>query len=549
MKNLTNSQKKAEENQANLTAVLISLEGMGIDHKNEVLWNLTPAELIEESVKNKEGQLTDTGALMVDTGKFTGRSPKDRFIVKDDLTKDAVWWGDINIAFDSDKFDLLYSKMMKHLSGKRLYVRDAYAGADPDYRLNLRVIGTQASHNLFCYNMFLRPNQDELKDFAPQFTVISVPEFMADPKVDGTRQSNFAVINLTKGIILVGGTGYTGETKKGIFSVLNFLLPEKKNILSMHCSANIGKEGDTSVFFGLSGTGKTTLSADPDRLLIGDDEHGWTDKGVFNFEGGCYAKVIDLSREKEPQIYDAIRSGALLENTRFIEGTRTVDYENGEVTQNTRVSYPIYNIDNIAQPSVGDHPQNIFFLTCDAYGVLPPISKLTVGQAMYHFISGYTAKVAGTEAGIDEPVSVFSACFGAPFMPLHPTRYAELLGEKMNEHKVNVWLINTGWSGGAYGVGSRIKLRYTRAMISAALEGKLTNVEFTAHDTFGVFVPNECEGVPSEILEPRNTWTDKAAYDEKADYLAQAFVKNFKEYEEFASEEIMKGAPRVGAIA
>ncbi len=546
MKNSASSQQNTTEMQTNLRSLLTSLEDMGIEQIKGVLWNLTPAELIEESVRNREAKLADTGALMVDTGKFTGRSPKDRFIVKDDYTADKVWWGDINIAFDPDKFDQLYAKMVKFLSGKRLYVRDAYAGADPDYRLNLRVIDTQAWHNLFCYNMFLRPSADDLKNFNPEFTILAVPEFMADPEIDGTRQSNFAIINLTKRVILVGGTGYTGETKKGVFSVLNFLLPEKKQVLAMHCSANIGQENnDSAIFFGLSGTGKTTLSADPNRMLIGDDEHGWTDKGIFNFEGGCYAKVIDLSREKEPQIYDAIRFGALLENTRFIEGTRTVDYENDEVTQNTRVSYPLYNIDNIVEPSVGDHPKNIFFLTCDAYGVLPPISKLTVGQAMYHFISGYTAKVAGTEAGIDEPVSVFSACFGAPFMPLHPTRYAELLGQKMGEHKVNVWLVNTGWSGGAYGTGSRIKLRYTRAMITAALEGKLDSVKCNPHPTFGVLVPETCEGVPTEILDPRNTWADKAAYDSKADFLAREFVKNFQKFEEFANEEIMNGAPKV----
>lgn len=528
----------------NLRSLLTSLESMGIEQIKGVLWNLTPAELVEESVKNREAQLTSTGALKVDTGKFTGRSPKDRFIVKDDYTKDKVWWGDINIAFDPDKFDRLYKKMVKFLSGKRLYIRDAYAGADPDYRLDLRVIDTQAWHNLFCYNMFLRPKPENIASFSPDFTILAVPHFVAKPEEDGTRQGNFAIINLSKRIILVGGTGYTGETKKGIFSVLNFLLPEKKKVLSMHCSANIGKQGDTAIFFGLSGTGKTTLSADQNRRLIGDDEHGWTDKGVFNFEGGCYAKVINLSQEKEPQIFNAIRFGALLENTRFFPGTRIVDYENDEVTQNTRVSYPIYHIDNIAQPSVGDHPKNIFFLTCDAYGVLPPISKLTVGQAMYHFISGYTAKVAGTEAGIDEPVSVFSACFGAPFMPLHPTRYAELLGEKMQKHKVNVWLINTGWSGGPYGVGSRIKLKYTRAMITAALEGKLEKTTFEAHGTFKVLMPTACEGVPTEILSPRNTWKDKAAYDQKSNYLAEAFIKNFKDFEEFANAEIMGGAPQ-----
>jgi phosphoenolpyruvate carboxykinase (ATP) len=393
--------------------------------------------------------------------------------------------------------------------------------------------------------MFLKPTNDELEDFHPDFRILAVPDFMADPAVDGTRSKNFAIINFKKRIILVGGTGYTGETKKGIFSVLNFLLPEKEHVLAMHCSANIGANGDAAVFFGLSGTGKTTLSADTNRNLIGDDEHGWTDKGIFNFEGGCYAKVIDLTREKEPEIWDAIKFGAILENTRFIPGTSTVDYSNTEVTQNTRVSYPLNHIKNAVIPSVGGHPKNIFFLTCDAYGVLPPISKLTPGQAMYHFISGYTAKVAGTEAGVKEPQAVFSACFGAPFMPLHPTKYAEILGEKMVQHDVNIWLINTGWSGGAHGVGSRVKLKYTRAMITAALEGKLDNVEYENHPIFGIAMPKDCPDVPSVILNPKVTWEDKAAYDQKAELLAKQFVKNFESYEENANEEIMAGAPKV----
>jgi len=342
---------------------------------------------------------------------------------------------------------------------------------------------------------------------------------------------------------IVGGTGYTGETKKGIFSVLNFILPEREHVLAMHCSANMGEKGDTAIFFGLSGTGKTTLSADPNRYLIGDDEHGWTEKGIFNFEGGCYAKTINLSREKEPEIWDAIKFGAILENTRFKPGTTTVDYDNDEVTENTRVSYPIYHIPNAVEPSVGDAPENIFFLTADAYGVLPPISKLNVGLAMYHFISGYTAKVAGTEEGVTEPKSVFSACFGAPFLPLHPTKYAELLGEKIVEHEVNIWLINTGWSGGPYGVGSRVKLPYTRAMITAALEGKLNEAEFTKHPVFGVSIPKAVPDVPSEILIPRDTWEDKSAYDKKANGLAKEFIQNFKKFEEFASDEIMSGAP------
>lgn len=524
------------------------LEKVGISSAKEVHWNLTPAELVEEALANKEGVLTDTGALMCDTGEFTGRSPKDRFVVKDSKTADTVWWGDINIPFPEDKFDALLQKVTNFLADKKLYVRDAYAGALQEHRLDLRVVNTQAWQNLFCYNMFLRPDRENLESFAPTFTIICAPEFKANPEVDGTRQENFAIINLSKKLILIGGTAYAGEMKKGIFSVLNYLLPQEKGILSMHCSANIGDEGDTAVFFGLSGTGKTTLSADPDRKLIGDDEHGWTDKAVFNFEGGCYAKTIDITRENEPQIWDAIKWGSIVENTRFIPGTRQVDYTNTSVTQNTRTAYPIYHIDNAVEPSVGGVPQNIFFLTCDAYGVLPPISRLDKGQAMYHFISGYTAKVAGTEAGVTEPQTVFSACFGAPFLPLHPTKYAEMLGKKMDEHKVNVWLVNTGWSGGAYGEGSRIKLKFTRAMITAALNGQLEDEQFEKHPVFGVAMPSSCPNVPSEILNPRNTWKDKEAYDAKAAKLAQFFTKNFEKFAEYANDEIMSGAPKGASV-
>lgn len=525
------------------------LEKVGISLAREVYWNLSPAELVEEALCNNEGMLTDTGALMCDTGEFTGRSPKDRFIVKDAKTADTVWWGDINIPFPEDKFDALLAKVIDFLSDKKLYVRDAYAGALEEHRLNLRVVNTQAWQNLFCHNMFLRPEVKEMASFDPTFTIICAPEFKADPAVDGTRQHNFAILNLSKKIILIGGTAYAGEMKKGIFSVLNYILPHDKGILSMHCSANIGEEGDTAVFFGLSGTGKTTLSADPDRKLIGDDEHGWTDKAIFNFEGGCYAKTIDITRENEPQIWDAIKWGAIVENTRFKEGTRTVDYANTTVTQNTRTAYPIYYIDNAVIPSVGSVPNNIFFLTCDAYGVLPPISRLDKGQAMYHFISGYTAKVAGTEAGVTEPQVVFSACFGAPFLPLHPTQYAEMLGKKMDEHQVNVWLVNTGWSGGAYGEGSRIKLRYTRAMITAALKGKLKEVDYETHPVFGVAMPTSCPNVPAEILNPRNTWKDKEAYDQKASKLAKFFTNNFSKFTKFTNEEIMAGAPYADSIS
>lgn len=521
-----------------------SISTLGLSNVAAAYWNLTPSQLVEDTILREEGVLADNGALAIDTGEFTGRSPKDRFIVEDDITRDAVWWGDINIKFDADKFDALYNRVTAYLSGKEVYVRDAIACSSEKYRLNLRLVSEFPYSNMFAYNMFLRPTDDQIMSFDPEWNIICAPGFKADPEIDGTRQHNFAVMNFSKKLLIIGGTGYTGEIKKGIFSALNFILPHQKNVLSMHCSANVGEDGDTAVFFGLSGTGKTTLSSDPNRKLIGDDEHGWDEDSVFNFEGGCYAKTIDLSREKEPQIYDAIKFGALLENINFKENSSEVDFEDGSKTENTRVSYPIYHIDNTQEGSIAGHPKNIFFLTCDAYGVLPPISKLTAGQAMYHFISGYTAKVAGTEAGITEPQTAFSACFGAPFMPLHPTKYAEMLGKKMGEHNVNVWLINTGWSGGEYGVGSRIKLKFTREMITSALTGQLDNVNFETHEIFGLNMPTECPNVPTEILNPKNTWEDKAAYDAKADKLATAFVKNFKKFEEYANEEIMAAAPK-----
>ncbi len=511
---------------------------------SKVHYNLTSAELVEETIKKGQGVLNDTGALLIDTGKFTGRSPQDRFIVRDEITEEAVWWGPVNKPFEPAKFDALEAKMKDYMKDKELYVRDAFVCADQDYKMSLRVYNTLPWQNMFCYNMFLRPTAAELKKFEAEFTILCAPGFEADPEADGTRQSNFAILNMSKKMILIGGTAYTGEMKKGIFSALNFILPHQKNVLSMHCSANIGEKGDSAVFFGLSGTGKTTLSADPQRKLIGDDEHGWAEDHIFNFEGGCYAKVIDLSREKEPDIWDAIKFEAIVENTRFYPGTRTIDFTNSSVTENTRVSYPIYHINNAVEPSVGAIPNNLFFLTCDAFGVLPPISKLDKGQAMYHFISGYTAKVAGTEAGITEPVMAFSACFGAPFMPLHPTAYAEMLGKKMDEGSVNVWLVNTGWSGGPYGVGKRLKLQYTRAMISAALEGELNNVGYRTHTIFGVNFPSSCPGVPAKVLSAKATWKDDDAYYEKANMLARAFNDNFKKFEDYANDEIMAGAPK-----
>lgn len=536
-------------NEYGLKAKNASIADLGLGHVENAYWNLQPSELVEESIVLGEGVLTDTGALAIDTGEFTGRSPADRFIVKDSITEDTVWWGDINKPFDPAKFDALFNRVSAYLSGRDVYVRDAYACAEDKYRLNIRVVTELPWSNQFVYNMFQRPTAEEIASFEPEWHVINVPGFHATAEIDGTRQHNFAIINFTKKMILVGGTGYTGEIKKGIFSVLNFVLPHDRKVLSMHCSANVGEAGDTSIFFGLSGTGKTTLSADPNRKLIGDDEHGWDGDTVFNFEGGCYAKTIDLSAEKEPQIWDAIKFGAILENIEFYEGTTTVDYHNSSKTENTRVSYPLHHIDNICVPSLGKNPKNIFFLTCDAYGVLPPISKLTPGQAMYHFISGYTAKVAGTEAGITEPVTAFSACFGAPFLPLHPTKYAEMLGEKMREHSVNVWLVNTGWSGGAYGTGSRMSLKYTRAMITAALNGALDNVAYETHEIFGLAMPTDCPDVPNEVLNPKKTWADGAAYDAKANSLAESFVKNFEQFAEFANEEIMAAAPNASVNA
>jgi phosphoenolpyruvate carboxykinase (ATP) len=514
--------------------------------------NLSPAALVEHALRRSEGVLTDTGALMADTGRFTGRSPKDRFIVRDATTAAHVWWGDSNLPFDADKFERLHQKMVAHLAAKELFVREAYAGAHPATQLKLRVVTELAWHNLFCYNMFLRPEAGADTSWLPDFSIICAPGFEADPAVDGTRQPNFAILDFTRKLLLIGGTGYAGEMKKGIFAVLNFLLPHQHATLPMHCAANVGPAGDAALFFGLSGTGKTTLSADPQRGLIGDDEHGWLpgEAGIFNFEGGCYAKVIDLRREKEPAIWDAIRFGALVENTRFAPGTHTVDYANKSVTENTRTAYPISFIATAVEPSVGPAPKNLFFLTADAFGVLPPLSKLDKRHAMYHFLSGYTAKVAGTEMGISEPQTTFSACFGQVFLPLHPTHYAEMLGQKMTDNPdINVWLVNTGWTGGAYGTGHRIKLAHTRALITAALSGVLSAVQFKPHPIFGVAVPEAVPGVPTEILDPRATWADKAAYDRAATELAEKFVKNFEKYADFANAEIMAGAPTVAVEA
>ena len=527
------------------TPIKEMLSAAGIKAAKAVHYQLTPAELIEETILRNQGKLADTGALCINTGKFTGRSPKDRFIVKDELTAESVDWNEINVPFEDDAFVRLQDKLTAYFEDKEIFVRDAICGADKDYAINVRVFTEYPWSNLFVYNMFIRPTGHQLANFTPDWTVLNAPGFLADPDTDGTRSKNFAIVNFKRKTIIIGGTGYTGEIKKGIFSVMNFLLPTVHNVLPMHCSANVGKMGDTAVFFGLSGTGKTTLSADPNRRLIGDDEHGWCNAGVFNFEGGCYAKTINLSPKYEPEIYGAIKHGAILENIGFHPNSRTVNFEDTTITQNTRVSYPIYHIPNIMVPSEGGQPRNIFFLTCDAFGVLPPISQLTPGQAMYHFISGYTAKVAGTEVGVTDPEATFSACFGAPFMPLHPTAYAEMLGKRQKEENVKIWLVNTGWSGGNFGVGSRIKLKYTRAMISAALEGALDHVRYREHEIFGLFFPSNCPNVPNELLNPSQTWADKDAYNEKAQLLARKFQANFAQFADMANEEILSAAPKV----
>ena len=531
-------------NEFGIKSKVFDLSATGIRNAANVYWNLAPAELVEQTLSRNQGQLADNGSLCVRTGEFTGRSPKDKFAVEDENTKEVVWWGEVNQPFSVAKFQQLKSKIIAYLQGRDLWVRDVFAGADKNYQIGVRVVNEFPWQNLFVHNMFIRPDAEAQQNFTPDWTILCAPGFYAVPAIDGTRQHNFTVVNFSERTILIGGSAYTGEIKKGIFTVLNYILP-LKGILSMHCSANIGKEGDTAVFFGLSGTGKTTLSSDPNRELIGDDEHGWTPDGVFNFEGGCYAKCIDLSQEKEPQIWDAIKYGSLVENTTFHTGTRTINFEDISITENTRVAYPIHYINNAVEPSVGGIPKNIFFLTCDAFGVLPPISRLTTGQAMYQFISGYTAKVAGTEAGVKEPQTTFSPCYGQAFLPLHPTKYAKLLGELLNKYNVNVWLVNTGWSGGAYGVGSRMKLSLTRAMISAALEGKLDNVAYSEDPVFGLAMPTEVPGVPSEILNPRNTWADKVAYDNKANELAAKFNANFDKFSEFADAEMRAAAPKV----
>jgi phosphoenolpyruvate carboxykinase (ATP) len=525
----------------------ISLDKYGIKNA-QIQYQLSPKDLQAKTIEGEMGRESNNGTLAINTGKFTGRSPEDRFLVKDSYTEDKIWWGKSNKPISPDDFDFLQSEVENYLSGKKLYVRDGYVCADPNYKMNVRTVTEYPWSNMFIYNMFLRPDEEELDTFKEEWLVLCAPGYICpEPEKHGLRQGNFSILNFTKKIALVAGSAYTGEMKKGIFTALNFILPVEKNVLPMHCSANVSDNGETAIFFGLSGTGKTTLSTDPNRKLIGDDEHGWTEENtIFNFEGGCYAKVIDLSEEKEPDIYRAIKPGAILENVIFKENGE-IDYMDSTITQNTRVSYPIYHIDNIKEPSFAANPKNIFFLTADAFGVLPPISKLTPSQAAYHFISGYTAKVAGTEAGVVEPQPSFSACFGAPFMPLHPTKYADMLSRKMKEAGVNVWLVNTGWTGGPYGVGTRMKLKYTRAMITAALNGELGNYtyeDYHIHSVFGVAQPRTCPGVPTEVLSPRTTWNDDDAYYKMAFKLSNSFRHNFKKFESYASEEIRRGGPQ-----
>ncbi|MCH7942159.1 MAG: phosphoenolpyruvate carboxykinase [Proteobacteria bacterium] len=523
----------------------LALHGIG-DVATEY-WNYPTPALYEEALRRNEGRLAQGGPLVVTTGEHTGRSAGDKFIVEDPSSSGDIDWGAVNRAMSADHFDGLKSRMLDHLRGRDVFVQDCYAGASADHRLAVRVITETAWHSLFARNMFINPPVRDLADFKPEFTVIQAPSFTADPARDGTNSEVFIVANFAAREVLIGGTSYAGEIKKSIFSVLNFLLPSA-DVLPMHSSVNVGAGGDSSVFFGLSGTGKTTLSADPDRTLIGDDEHGWGDAGLFNFEGGCYAKVIRLSAEAEPEIYQTTRRfGTVLENVVIDPLSGALDLDDASLTENTRASYPLDFIPNASPSGAAGHPENVVMLTADAFGVLPPISKLTPEQAMYHFLSGYTAKVAGTEQGLGpEPEATFSTCFGAPFMPRHPSVYAKLLGIRIARHDTACWLVNTGWSGGAYGVGSRMKIEYTRALLRAALDGSLAGVEVALDPCFGLSVPQACSGVPAEVLNPRDTWADKAAYDRTARDLVGRFHANFTTFDPYVTEAVKAAAPAMG---
>ncbi|WP_010532322.1 phosphoenolpyruvate carboxykinase (ATP) [Lentibacillus jeotgali] len=512
-----------------------------LTHSN-IQTNLAVPQLVEKILERDEAILSATGAVCASTGMYTGRSPKDKFIVRDDVSEDFIDWGDVNRPIDEESFDNLLKKVTAYIHNKQeLFHFRGFAGADPKHRLPIEVINEYAWHNLFARQLFVTPTDEELNAHQSEFTVISAPTYKANPAVDGTNSETFILISFKKRIVLIGGTEYAGEIKKSIFSVMNYILPQN-DILSMHCSANVGPEGDVALFFGLSGTGKTTLSADPYRRLIGDDEHGWSSNGIFNIEGGCYAKCINLSQKKEPQIYNAIRFGSVLENVILDESSREPDYDDTSLTENTRAAYPLENIDNIVSPSIAGHPNTIIFLTADASGTLPPISRLTKEQAMYHFLSGYTSKLAGTERGVTQPQATFSACFGSPFLPLAPAKYAEMLGDKIDQYNSSVFLVNTGWTGGSYGAGERIKLSYTRAMVHAALEGELNNIETVTDDIFGLEAPMHVPGVPDDVLVPRNTWADKNAYDAEAKGLAMKFHDNFSKFTK-VTEEIRNAGP------
>lgn len=521
----------------------VGLEAHGLYMVNDVFWNLPTTTLYEEIIRRREGLLAHLGPLVVRTGHHTGRSPNDKFTVKEASSVDHIWWGKINRPIDPKNFDSLHRRMASYLQTKDVFIQDCWVGADPAYRLPVRIITEYAWHSLFARNLFIKATPEELARYKPEFTIIDCPRFHAIPANDGTNSETFILVNFAKKLVLIGGTSYAGEIKKSVFTIMNYLLPFE-GVMPMHCSANYGPNDDTALFFGLSGTGKTTLSADPDRTLIGDDEHGWSDTGIFNFEGGCYAKMINLSAEAEPEIYSTSRRfGTILENVSIDPTTRRLDLDDDSLTENTRGAYPISHISNASSEGRGGHPKNIIFLTADAFGVMPPIARLTPEQAMYHFISGYTAKVAGTERGVTEPQATFSTCFGAPFMARHPSVYADLLGQKIAEHKVNCWLVNTGWSGGPYGVGQRMKIAYTRAMVNAALNGQLNEVDYVKDPIFGVQTPTACSDVPAEVLIPRDTWTEVEAYDQQARKLAAMFVNNFEEFEDDVTEAIRAAAP------
>lgn len=514
----------------------------GLRETGAVHWNLGAAELYEHVIRRDEGQLNAFGPLMVRTGRFTGRTPKDKFIVREPGSESRIWW-EGNRPFAPDDFDRLHGRVADYLKGRDLFVQDCYVGADPEYRRSVRVITEMAWHSLFARNLFIPLAPGEHFDSDPDFTVISAPHFHSDPAIDKTRSDAFIVLNFAKSMILIGGTEYAGEIKKSMFTVMHYLLP-MAGVVSMHCSANVGDGGDTALFFGLSGTGKTTLSTDPERHLIGDDEHGWSDRGIFNFEGGCYAKVINLSATSEPEIFATTqRFGTLLENVIFDPVSRLVDYSDDSITENTRAAYPLEFIPNAEPSEMGGHPRNVFLLTADAFGVLPPISRLTTPQAMYYFLSGYTAKLAGTEVGLTEPQATFSTCFGAPFLALPPHIYSEMLGARVDQHKANVWLVNTGWIGGPAGESDRVPISYTRSIVRAALSGALDNTPTAPHPIFGVHIPEAVPGVPSEMLRPKGTWADPEAYERQARRLAEMFHRNFEQFEASVSPEVRAAGP------